>query len=1136
MTMPALILLAQPENQAQPEVSAPTAQEQYGSFASATPAADPADSVCYRRPAGAIAGSPSQLVSSGGKLELNLYYRTAVDSNGITRYCYISDAGYEAPTLRVYPGDQLIIHFHNDLPASDSASASTMPGMVMKPAATTTTGCNATTVNSTSTNLHFHGLNVSPACHQDEVIHTVIQPSEEFDYTVQIPANEPSGMYWYHPHPHGFSQKQVLGGATGIIIVEGIQNFNSAVADLPERILVIRDQRVVSGGGSAPGNDLSLNYVPVTYPAYTPALIQTPTSTEEFWRVANTAANSLIDLELNYNGIPQNLKVVAVDGVPITDGSGNPATTTESTILLPPGARVEFIVTTPAAGVTAQLYTHSWNNGPDGDADPGRPLANIVSSNSTTDGSLPVTSAAPVTKIPAVTQSLPTQRFKALNTTAATVQRSLYFSVKSNFSQFYITVAGQTPAVYNMDGPPNIVVNSGTVEQWTVSNESKLDHVFHIHQIHFRTLAINGNPVTDYTERDTIDVPHWTGSGPYPSVTLLMDFTDPGIVGTFVYHCHILSHEDLGMMGSIEVLPALVDSTTSLTAAPNPAVAGATVALNATVIAAASSSATPTGTVTFTSGSTTLGKATLNSSAVATLSTTSLPVGSNSITATYSGDTNFNPSTSSPLTVLVQQAAPAASLAPASLTFASLTTGSTSTAQTVTLTNTGNVALTLGAGAIAITGAAATSFSQTNTCAGTVAPAASCTISVSFKPIAAGALSATLSVTDNATGSPQTVSLSATGTTPVGLQFVSVTPCRLVDTRVATGPFGGPELTAGETREFDLPQSSCGIPSTAVAYSLNVTVVPNGLLNYLTLWPAGQAQPNVSTLNSDGRIKANAAITPAGTNGGVDVYVTDPTQVILDIDGYFAPAGTPSALAFYPLTPCRVADTRQAIGPLGGPSLAAATTRVFPVQSSSCGLPANASAYSLNVTAVPHATLNYLTTWPTGQTRPNVSTLNAPTGTIVANAAIVPASSSREVSIFVSDASDVILDVNGYFAPPATGGLSLYTTSPCRALDTRLTSGAFSGEMAAPIKTSVCVPTSTAQAYVLNATALPTASLDYLTLWPAGETQPVVSTLNAIDGAVTSNMAVVPAPSGTVDAYASNPTNLILDLFGYFAP
>jgi PKD repeat protein len=153
---------------------------------------------------------------------------------------------------------------------------------------------------------------------------------------------------------------------------------------------------------------------------------------------------------------------------------------------------------------------------------------------------------------------------------------------------------------------------------------------------------------------------------------------------------------------------------------------------------------------------------------------------------------------------------------------------------------------------------------------------------------------------------------------PTALQSIPVTPCRVADTRNPTGPFGGPVLAANTTREFDIPQSICNIPSTALAYSLNVTVVPSGPLGYLTLWPTGQTKPTVSTLNSDGRIKANAAIVPTGTNGGVDVYVTNTTHVVLDIDGYFVPSGTDSALAFYPVTPCRIVDTRNPPGLLGG--------------------------------------------------------------------------------------------------------------------------------------------------------------------------------------------------------------------------
>lgn len=385
----------------------------------------------------------------------------------------------------------------------------------------------------------------------------------------------------------------------------------------------------------------------------------------------------------------------------------------------------------------------------------------------------------------------------------------------------------------------------------------------------------------------------------------------------------------------------------------------------------------------------------------------------------------------------------------------------------------------------------------------------------------------------------QTFTVTQTGTAPPppsGLRFVPVPPCRIADTRNANGAFGGPYLSGGTPRNFTIPSSACGIPSSAQAYSINATAVPLGSLQYLTVWPAGQTQPTVSTLNStDGRIKANAAIVPAGTGGAISVFATDNTNLVLDIDGYFVPSTNSSALAFYPLPPCRVADTRLSTSALGGPSLNAGGSRSFPVLSSGCNIPATAQAYSLNVTAVPHGTLSYLTTWPVGRAQPLVSTLNAPTGTVTANAAVVPAGTNGNISVYVSDAADVILDVNGYFAPPVTGGLSLYPVTPCRVLDTRSSSGQFSGTLPVNVSGSCGVPYA-AQGYVLNATVVPQGSLNYLTLWPDAEGQPGVSTLNALDAATTSNMAIVPTIDGYIDAFAANPTQLIFDISAYFAP
>ena len=153
-----------------------------------------------------------------------------------------------------------------------------------------------------STNLHFHGLSVPPVCHQDDVLKTMIAPGDPpFEYRFQIPPDTPPGLYWYHPHVHGFSNAQVLGGASGALIVEGIERANPLLAGLPERVLVVRDQDLINPdaapsktpavpqapvlrdaegdilntgtGEGKPSKDLSINFVPVAFPDYSPAVI-----------------------------------------------------------------------------------------------------------------------------------------------------------------------------------------------------------------------------------------------------------------------------------------------------------------------------------------------------------------------------------------------------------------------------------------------------------------------------------------------------------------------------------------------------------------------------------------------------------------------------------------------------------------------------------------------------------------------------------------------------------------------------------------------------------------------------------------------------------------------------------------------
>jgi hypothetical protein len=375
------------------------------------------------------------------------------------------------------------------------------------------------------------------------------------------------------------------------------------------------------------------------------------------------------------------------------------------------------------------------------------------------------------------------------------------------------------------------------------------------------------------------------------------------------------------------------------------------------------------------------------------------------------------------------------------------------------------------------------------------------------------------------------VVMSVLSSIPDGSHFVPLAPCRAADTR--NMPLGA--ITGATIRDFLF--TACNLPGNATAVALNVTLVPSGQFGFISIWPAGQPRPTVSTMNSlDGRIKANMAVVGLGVNKGVSIYVTDTAHVILDVNGYFVPAGTPGALAFYSVSPCRVVDTR-----LTGGIIPALGTRKI---SGGC-LPTNAQAYSLNVTTVPAGPLGFLTLWPDGSPQPLASTLNNLTGTVVANAAILTAGTGGAFNAYVTDASHLIVDLNGYFAAPGQpGALALYPMTPCRIFDTRMPNGPFGGPILAlnatrnfTIPSSACNVPSTAQSYVTNATVVPPGVFGYLTLYPNGVPQPTVSTLNAIDGALHSNAAIVPAGTGgVVSVYTSDVTHLLLDISGYFAP
>ena len=549
---------------------------------------------CPRPAPGSLVAEPEDLRSHDGVLKVDLAIRNSRQTDGTLRYCYVLPDGSQSPTLRLQPGDSLILRLKNeliDLQTAARSAAGSAQQHHHNSASDLSNPCTSGLMSLTSTNLHFHGMTIPSVCHQDEVLKTSIQPGDPvFEYRFRVPLDEPPGMYWYHPHIHGFSKAQVLGGASGALIIEGIEKANHELAGLPERVLVIRDQDLVNpdappaasepvvpkmmidrDGDSAnngtgfgkPAKDLSVNFTPVPYPDYPPAKLPMRPGERQLWRVLNASAITYLNLAVIFGHKPQKIGIVAIDGVPLNrNGNAANAMLESDHIGVPPGARVEFVVTGPPAGVSALFVTRTVDTGQGGENDPNRALAQLVADPNVA----PLHSTLAATPGSAIAAALPW-----LGDVAPARVRRLYFSEKlqdpnnpNSAVEFYISVDGQTPAVFDpASDTPNIVVKQGDVEDWIIENRSNELHAFHIHQIHFLLMDWSGTPVNEPFLRDTVNVPYFNGRMlQYPSVRLRMDFRDPNSIGTFVYHCHLLEHEDGGMMGLVRVEPASSGAST----------------------------------------------------------------------------------------------------------------------------------------------------------------------------------------------------------------------------------------------------------------------------------------------------------------------------------------------------------------------------------------------------------------------------------------------------------------------------------------------------------------------------------------------------------------------------------------------
>jgi FtsP/CotA-like multicopper oxidase with cupredoxin domain len=484
---------------------------------------------------------------------VNHFSLTAIESDeSIPVFDY--KGGYVAPTIEVNPGDQLQVQFENGLAPR---SAKMARGRFNE------------------TNLHFHGLTVSPEPPGDDSL-DMLRPRFSTEYIVDISPHQPPGLYWYHPHPHGESAWQVGNGMSGALIVGGIQNDVPAVAGLRERLLIVRqavsenenDERAAAGrkfcglkrmtpaqraaflkragvASPLPKQSAELEETALTINGLAAGSVQIGIARGErqLLRVLNATGSRNLDLSIGN----QDLELVAQDGVPLADFPGGPQARKVRHIVIPPAGRAEFVVT--GTGVPAVLRTSAYDTGPQGDKNPQANLATLVDDG----GAKPRDRRLP--QRDAHAPKAPDVDYYRLALPAPSVERIVRLQEKADGTDFRINGASYDPS-----DKPMFVAKAGTIERWTLLNTTDEIHDFHVHQVHFVVESIDGVqvPAAERHWSDEVNVPyqhhHAAGASTPGTAVILVDLRDPVIRGTFLFHCHILDHEDGGMMAKMKVI------------------------------------------------------------------------------------------------------------------------------------------------------------------------------------------------------------------------------------------------------------------------------------------------------------------------------------------------------------------------------------------------------------------------------------------------------------------------------------------------------------------------------------------------------------------------------------------------------
>jgi len=398
----------------------------------------------------------------------------------------VYNGAYLPPLLRVRLGDTMRIRFRNAL--ADDPS-----------------------------NLHYHGMSVSPQGRSDNVfVH--VHPGGEFEYEVHIPARgrQGPGLFWYHPHAHGVVDKQIMGGMSGGLVVDGSEQLFPVLKGLPERLLLIKHAEVNEN------EIISIN-------GQVDPRIEIRPGQMQFWRIGNIGAEMFLNFRIE--GMP--LYVLATDGHPLS----RPRKLTQ--LFLGPGERVDVIAIGPRAGEyamrTIPFQNEAWKK-----PEPSRPMATVVS------GGSGASAAAAESHILRQRLAVPAWTDEVRSAPIAR-RRTLTYSKTEDRKVFMID--GHVMDEDRVDQ----TVRLGDTEEWTIVNTDPQYHSFHIHQTAFLATEVNGVRQNEDSLRDTFSVPPATAAGP-GVLKVVIPFTDPVIVGRFVYHCHAVDHEDKGMMGIIEVV------------------------------------------------------------------------------------------------------------------------------------------------------------------------------------------------------------------------------------------------------------------------------------------------------------------------------------------------------------------------------------------------------------------------------------------------------------------------------------------------------------------------------------------------------------------------------------------------------